>query len=80
MIVMAILMIKLVRRESDARVEKKIKLDDMLETEKRWLKSLCKIALFEIKAVIFTQAISREFLILTTVTFYIYAKKFCVFK
>ena len=26
---------KLVRRESDARVEKKIKLEDMLETEKR---------------------------------------------
>ena len=29
------MMIKLVRRESDARVEKKIKLEDMLETEKR---------------------------------------------
>ena len=35
MIVMAILMIKLVRRESDARVEKKIKLEDILEIEKR---------------------------------------------
>ena len=30
------MMIKVVRRESDARVEKKIKLEDILEIEKRW--------------------------------------------
>ena len=36
MIIIKMLMIELVRRESDARVEKKIKLEDMLETEKRW--------------------------------------------
>ena len=35
MIIIKMLMIELVRRESDARVEKKIKLEDMLETEKR---------------------------------------------
>ena len=35
MLAIILMMTKVSRRESDARAEKKIKLEDMLETEKR---------------------------------------------